>query len=95
MDRRLSPAHLDVVAVEGDVDRAEPDLLAAELGDQPAQALRERDASRMDADERDPVESVFASTISWAIRVRLRWIASPSSRIFSEETPAWLNGSAP
>src|SRR4029453_11633607 len=38
--------------------------------------------------------SVFPSTISCAMRFRLRWIASPSSRTFSEETPAWLNGSA-
>ena len=68
---------------------------AGQLGDQAAEALRERDASRVDADEGDAVEIVFASTISCAIRVRLRWIASPSSRIFSEETPAWLNGSAP
>ena len=56
MDRSLSPAHLDVVAVEGDVDRAEPDLAAGELGDQVPQSLRERDASRVDADERDSVE---------------------------------------
>jgi hypothetical protein len=32
------------------------------------------------------------STISCAIRVRLLWIASASSRIFSADTPAWLNG---
>ena len=61
VDRRLSPAHLDVVAVEGDVDRSEAHLLAAEVGDQPAQALRERHSARVDADERDLLE----------IRVRL------------------------
>ena len=56
MDRSLSPAHLDVVTVEGDVDRAEPDLTAGELGDQVPEALRERDASSVDADERDSLE---------------------------------------
>src|SRR5918999_5728490 len=43
--RRLAAADLDVVAVEGDVERAARDLLAAELVDEPAQALRERDAA--------------------------------------------------
>ena len=56
VERRLAAAHLDVVAVEGDVDGAEVDLDAAELLDQPAQPLRERDAARVDADERDRVE---------------------------------------
>src|SRR5919109_2661783 len=59
--RRLAASHLDVVAVEGDVERARRDLLPAELVDQPAEALRDRDAPRVDADQRDPVE----------IRVRL------------------------
>src|SRR5688500_9901279 len=31
VDRRLSPTHLDVVPVKGDVDRAEADLPAGEL----------------------------------------------------------------
>src|SRR5205085_555767 len=56
VQRGLAAAHLDVVAVEGDVDGAELDLDARELGDQPAQALRERDAARVDADEREPLE---------------------------------------
>src|SRR5687767_11809323 len=34
VDRRLSPTHLDVVAVEGDVDRPEAHLTTGELGDQ-------------------------------------------------------------
>ena len=50
---RLAAAHVDVVAVEGDVERPEVDLDAAELLDQPAEAVRERDAARVDADERD------------------------------------------
>src|SRR6266545_1537892 len=41
----LAAAHLDVVAVEGDVDGAERDLDATELLDQAAQALRERDTA--------------------------------------------------
>jgi hypothetical protein len=44
---------VDVVAVEGDVELAEGDLGAGELRDPPAQPLRERDATRVDADERD------------------------------------------
>ena len=71
VERRLAPAHLDVVAVEGDVDRAERDLAAAELGDQAPQALRERDAARVDADERDVARGRrCASMISCAIRAR-------------------------
>src|ERR671925_2362319 len=54
--RRLAAAHLNVIAVEGDVDRAGGDFLAAELVDQPAEALRDRDAARVDADQRHPVE---------------------------------------
>ena len=50
------PAHVDVVAVEGDVERAEVDLDAAELLDQAAQAVREGNAAGVDADERDRVE---------------------------------------
>src|SRR4029450_1477413 len=56
VSRRLSPAHLDVVAVEGDVDGAEVDLAPGELGDQAAQALCEWNAARVDADERDALE---------------------------------------
>src|SRR6476659_6108633 len=51
--RRLAAANVDVVAVEGDVQLAEGDLGAGELRDPPAQPLRERDAARVDADERD------------------------------------------
>jgi hypothetical protein len=47
---------VDVVAVKGDVELAEGDLGAGELGDAPAQALRKRHAARVDADERDPGE---------------------------------------
>jgi hypothetical protein len=47
---------VDVVPVERDVELAERDLVAGEVGDAPAQALRERNAARVDADERDRVE---------------------------------------
>src|SRR5439155_21110562 len=56
--RRLAAAYPHVVPVEGDVDLPERELAAAALLDQPADALRERDASAVDADERDPVEVV-------------------------------------
>jgi hypothetical protein len=44
---------VDVVAVEGDVELAEGDLRAAQVLDPPAEALRERHAARVDADEGD------------------------------------------
>jgi hypothetical protein len=54
--RRLAGADVDVVAVEGDVELAERDLGAAQLCDPPPQPLRQRNASRVDSDQRDPVE---------------------------------------
>jgi hypothetical protein len=56
VQRRFAPAHVQVVTVEGDVDRPEIDLDAAELLDQAAEAVRERDAACVDADERDVLE---------------------------------------
>jgi hypothetical protein len=53
MPRRLAAAHVDVVAVEGDVELAEGDLAARELGDPPAQTLGQRHAARVDPDQRD------------------------------------------
>ncbi len=53
MHRRLAVADVEVVAVERDVERAEPDLGVAVLGDQGAQALGQRDAAGVDPDERD------------------------------------------
>src|SRR5262249_29375219 len=53
---RATASHLHVVAIEGDVDGAERGSLAGALIDEPAQALRERDAARLDADERDAAE---------------------------------------
>jgi len=53
---RPAGAHGDVVAVEGDVELAERDLDVRALLDQPPQPLRERDAARVDADERNVVE---------------------------------------
>ena len=47
---------MDVVAVERDVELAERDLATCEVGDPPSQTLGERDAARMDADQRDLVE---------------------------------------
>ena len=51
-------AHVHVVAMEGDVERAELELRPAPLGDQAPQARGERDAARLDADERDLLETV-------------------------------------
>jgi hypothetical protein len=48
--------NLDVVAVEGDVDRAEIWRRACALFDQPSQTVRERHTTRLDADERDASE---------------------------------------
>ena len=46
--------------MERDVDRAERDLLPAPLLDQGRKPLGERDAARVDADEREPAEIVVA-----------------------------------
>jgi len=54
--RRLTGANVDVVAVKGDVELAERDLGAAQLGDAAAQPLRERDASGVNADQGDALE---------------------------------------
>jgi len=54
MPGRLASAHVDVVAVKGDVELAERDLRAGELADPPAQPLCERHAARVDADQSDP-----------------------------------------
>jgi len=83
MTGRAAPANLDVVAVEGDVDRAERGLLAGPLLDQPAQALSQRDAARLDPDERDPGQ----------VRVRLDDLVRdpgqrPSKRVGIEEDPS-------
>src|SRR5438552_15535442 len=52
--------HVHVVAVESDVELAERELLARPLLDESAEALGERDAARVDADQRDRVEVVVA-----------------------------------
>src|SRR5215204_1480886 len=54
--RWLAATDLDVVAVEGDVQRAEIELSSGEILDQAAEPMRQRDAARLDADERHSVE---------------------------------------
>src|SRR5437764_10709188 len=54
--RRLAAADVNVVAVERDVELADRDLATGEVGDPPAQALGERNAARVDADESDLVQ---------------------------------------
>jgi hypothetical protein len=56
MERRAAVAHVDVVAVERDVQRAEGDLAAGELLDQAADPLRDGNASRVDPDEGGALE---------------------------------------
>ena len=59
-ERRLAGAHHHVVAVEGDVDRAEGGRRAGALLDEPREPLRERDAARLDPDERDVLDGRVA-----------------------------------
>ena len=58
VERRLAAANEDVVAMEGDVDGAERELDAASLGHELLQPPGERDAARVDADEREPLQVV-------------------------------------
>ena len=58
-DGLLAPGD-GVVAVEGDVDGAELDLLPAPLLDQRGEPLGDRDAAGVDADQREPAEVVVA-----------------------------------
>ena len=60
VDDGLAAAGAGVVAMEGDVDRAERDLLPAPLLDQGGQPLGERDAARMDSDERERAQVVVS-----------------------------------
>src|SRR5215208_236552 len=54
---RLSPtSDVDVVAVEGDVERPEREFDVGSLGDQPPKPMGDRDSACMDPDERGPVE---------------------------------------
>src|SRR4051812_38080323 len=56
--RWLAVTHVDVVAVEGDVELPEVELDPGPLLDQVPQALRERHPTRVDADESDRLEIV-------------------------------------
>lgn len=53
VERHRASADQGVVPVEGDVDRPEPDLDTAALGDERLEPPRERDASRVDPDQSD------------------------------------------
>ena len=78
VERRRASADEDVVAMEGDVDRAERGLDAAPLGDELLQPPRERHAARVDADERERSRSSFRSISSCASRASVRASASAS-----------------
>ena len=58
--RRVAVPDEHVVAVEGDVERADRRLDAAALGHEPAQALGERHAARVDADEHERARVVVS-----------------------------------
>ena len=75
--------------------RARP-RLPAELGDQPAQALRERHAAGVDADERGRARGRGClSTISWAMRASVRRGASASRAPCPASTCAATSNSFP
>jgi hypothetical protein len=54
--RSLAVSDHHIVAVKGDVDSSQRDFDPTEVGDVAAEALRERDAARMDTDERSALE---------------------------------------
>ena len=55
--RATAVADVDVVAVEGDVERADGERDSASLLDEPPQPRGERRAARLDPDECDPLET--------------------------------------
>jgi hypothetical protein len=57
---RAAVPYRDVVAVEGDVDRAERDVHSAALGNEGLQTPGEGDTARVDADESERAEIVVA-----------------------------------
>ena len=58
--RRPAGANVDVVAVKGDVQLAEREQLSRALFDEAAQAMRERNAARVDTDECHRAEVLVA-----------------------------------
>jgi hypothetical protein len=60
VSRRLAVPHDDVVAMERDVDRAERDFGAAEIGNVTPNALCERNAPGVDADKSRALEVAVA-----------------------------------
>jgi hypothetical protein len=55
-----SATHMEIIAMEGDVDRAERDLDVGEVRDQTSETLGQGHTSRMDADECDSIEIIVA-----------------------------------
>ena len=96
MRARLAAAQAHVVAVEGDVERADRHLDAADLGEQRREPACQRDAARVDADEREAIEdSPSRSTISCAMRRSVRPICSASSSTVGAAEAGVLTRSAP
>jgi hypothetical protein len=78
---------VQVVAMEGDVERAERDLTAGEIGDPAPQPVGERNAAGVDPNERDGVE----------IRIALDDLVGdpgkrPVQRLGVEQSPGRLFG---
>ena len=77
---RAAAAHLNVVAIEGDVDGAERGRLAGALLDQAPEALCKRDTAGLDSDERHAAEvGVRLDDLVGDARER------PTERFFVEE----------
>ena len=73
---------MHVVAVKGDVELSERQLLARALGDEGADALGDRHAAGVDPDERDRLEVVVA--LDDLVRDPGK---SPADRLLVEQDP--------
>ncbi|HMI30662.1 MAG TPA: hypothetical protein VK527_02915 [Candidatus Limnocylindrales bacterium] len=71
--------HLEIVAVEGDVERADGRLDALELADLLGEPLGQGNAARADVTRTRFLAPSFRSMISWAMRVIARRRPSPST----------------
>ena len=86
-------AQRHVVAVEGDVDVAERDLVADQLGDQLAQARGERGAAAMDADDGELLRGVLLDDLVRDAHERAPHVVAVEDDLLGfQPEPSWPHG---